>query len=397
MPGGFAGAFGVPEPLADRGQSGRRRQRPDVHRLRLRERPLRRRGAVEPEQRLAPEEEREEALPDRQRRVGGGAVEAGERPFGVAVPQDQVREPESEVGGRRVRLGGQRPLVGVARLVEEPLVVEHPAEEGRQVPARQPRLRVGAELLGEEPGDPHRVLEPPVLHVEAQQPEVGVPRPLLPVLPGDAGEHPPGEAFVFLRRGLRRARQVEVEERGGEQFPIPRRAASAPSVEERFGGAAESAQRDVAPFPDRAHEVTASVPGEPPFVRGRRRLDAGFLRTEPGRRAAENEARQTGSGGGAAPPGGRRPPSGPGTSHAAFLAAIVSPGAAKGPESGCYDPPPPPFGMGSAARCSPCRFLPCLFLPPSGVPRVRRSSCSRLPPSRFRRPAERRPKRIRRR
>ena len=96
---------------------------------------------IEPEQRLAAQQQRNEAMPGAQ--VVSGVVETPERLFRVALPQRQMGQPKPEF--RKVaRAFVHQVPVALLGLVQEPLVVDAPADElgePRQVDADGRRVR----------------------------------------------------------------------------------------------------------------------------------------------------------------------------------------------------------------------------------------------------------------
>ena len=181
-----------------------------------------------------------------------------QRFFRIALAECEVGDPEAEFV--RVRLAQlQQVFIALLRLVQEPLVVDTPADELREAGPGQAHRSVLRVLVAEELPHPHRLVEPPVVHVDSEEPQVGVPDPVVAPPGADPTQEVPGDALVLLGLHLGGPSQVEVEHGGGEQVVVELAGAAAKPVEILLGLVAQPIDRKRHARAERGREVTAPV------------------------------------------------------------------------------------------------------------------------------------------
>ena len=118
-------------------------------------------------------------------------------------------------------------------------------------------------LVPEEPRDPHRVVEPSLVHVDPEEPQVRVPHPDVAPRAADPVQETAGDVLVPLGLHFGGPGEVEVDHRGGEQIRVEPGGAARKAVEVFLGLVFQPTHRKRHAGAQRRREVAAPIDREP--------------------------------------------------------------------------------------------------------------------------------------
>ena len=144
--------------------------------------------------------------------------------------------------------------------------MDPPTDELRETRQRKAHFRVVWVFVSEKLSHPHSLFQPPAVHIDSEEAEVGVPDPGVAPSVTDPAQQVAGEALVFFGLHLGSPGEVQVENGGREQVEVESAVPAGKSVEELLGLIPQPIHRNRHAGADRGREVAAPVHREPGCV-----------------------------------------------------------------------------------------------------------------------------------